>query len=122
MQTREEVELVPRRVRGACLLNIVAGGRTPVLDTAEAEAMGYKLALVPGLLVSAMIEAGDAALTALKSSRVVPSVAASVGETFRRFGADDWDRLRRRFNAGAEAIHGDAPMVGVHTFPRGNAQ
>jgi 2-methylisocitrate lyase-like PEP mutase family enzyme len=120
-QTREETELVPRRVRGACLLNIVAGGRTPVLDTSVAEAMGYKLALVPGLLISAAIEAGDAALAALKSSRVVPSTAASVGETFRRFGAEDWDRLRRRFSAGADAIGGEVPAVGVQTAPRRSA-
>jgi 2-methylisocitrate lyase-like PEP mutase family enzyme len=114
-QTCEEAELVPRRVRGACLLNIVAGGRTPVLDTTVAEAMGYKLVLVPGLLISAAIEAGDAALAALKSSRVVPSVAASVGETFRRFGADDWDLLRRRFNAGADAVRSEVPAGGVQT-------
>ena len=28
----------------------------------------------------------------------------SVGETFRRFGADEWDALRQRFNAGARAV------------------
>ncbi|WP_176666196.1 oxaloacetate decarboxylase [Variovorax sp. SG517] len=112
-QTREEVELVPRRVRGACLLNIVGGGRTPVLDVSVAESMGYKLAIVPGLLLSAAIEAGDAALAVLRSARVVPPVAAVVAETFRRFGADDWDALRRRFNAGAGAIDPAAPAVGV---------
>jgi 2-methylisocitrate lyase-like PEP mutase family enzyme len=117
-QTRDEAELVPRRVRGPCLLNIVGGGRTPVLDTALAEAMGYKLALVPGLLISAAIEAGDAALAALRSSRVVPAVAASVGETFRRFGADDWDRLRRRFGAGADAIGEAVPALGVQAVSR----
>ena len=25
----------------------------------------------------------------------------SVAQTFRRFGADEWDALRQRFNAGA---------------------
>ncbi|MDO9435399.1 MAG: isocitrate lyase/PEP mutase family protein [Hydrogenophaga sp.] len=112
-QTLEETQQVPRRVRGACLLNMVGGGRTPVLDVSLAEAMGYKLAIVPGLLISAAIEAGDAALAALKSTRVVPPVTSSVGQTFQRFGADDWDRLRRRFNAGAPAIAADTPAVGV---------
>ncbi|WP_326534013.1 isocitrate lyase/PEP mutase family protein [Pseudorhodoferax sp.] len=108
-QTREEVEQVPRRVRGACLLNIVGGGRTPVFDVALAQEMGYRLAIVPGLLLSAAIEAGDAALATLRSTRTVPPIASSVGETFRRFGADDWDALRQRFNAGARAI--DAPAT-----------
>lgn len=112
-QTREEIEQVPRRVRGACLLNIVGGGRTPVFDVSIAESMGYKLAIVPGLLISAAIEAGDAALAALKSTNIVPPVASSVGETFQRFGADDWDELRRRFNAGATAIDAAAPAVGI---------
>lgn len=112
-QTHAEAELVPRRVRGACLLNIVAGGRTPVLDIEVAEGMGYKIALVPGLLVSAMIEAADAALAALKSIRIVPPVTASVGDTFRRFGADEWDSLRRRFNAGAGAVGDRGTAVGL---------
>ena len=30
-----------------------------------------------------------------------PEVAQSVAQTFRRFGADEWDALRQRFNAGA---------------------
>jgi 2-methylisocitrate lyase-like PEP mutase family enzyme len=112
-QTVDEVECVPRRVRGACLLNIVGGGRTPVFDTAVAQAMGYKLAIVPGLLLSAAIEAGDAALAALRSTRTVPPVAASVGATFQRFGADDWDALRRRFDAGASAIDATVPALGT---------
>lgn len=117
-QTTEEVERVPREVRGACLLNIVGGGRTPVFDTAVAEAMGYKLAIVPGLLLSAAIEAGDAALAALRSTRAVPPVAASVGATFQRFGADDWDALRRRFDAGASAIDATVPSLGTHPVHR----
>jgi len=117
-QTREEAELVPRRVPGACLLNIVGGGRTPVFDLSMAESMGYKLAIVPGLLLSAAIEAGDAALAALNSTRTVPPVASSVGETFQRFGADDWDELRRRFSAGARAIEAAAPAVGVQPSVR----
>lgn len=109
---------MPRRVRGACLLNIVGGGRTPVFDVSLAESMGYKLAIVPGLLVSAAIEAGDAALAALKSTRIVPPVASSVGETFRRFGADDWDELRRRCSAGTSAIEAAVPVVGAQASVR----
>lgn len=112
-QTVEEVERIPLEVRGACLLNIVGGGRTPVFDTAVAESMGYKLAIVPGLLVSAAIEAGDAALAALRATRRVPAVAASVGATFQRFGADDWDAMRRRFDAGASAIDTTVPALGT---------
>src|SRR2546423_1538821 len=50
-QTLEEVAAVPRLVNGPCLLNVVRGGKTPDLDLGEAEHMGYKLAIVPGLLI-----------------------------------------------------------------------
>jgi len=79
----------------------VPGGRTPVFDRREAEAMGYRLAILPGLMLKAAIEAGDAALAELKATSKAPTVNATVAQTFRRFGADEWDALRTRFNAGA---------------------
>jgi len=100
-QTLEEVAAVPQRVKGPCLLNVVPGGRTPVFDLREAQAMGYKLAILPGLMLKAAIEAGDAALAELKAKHQAPAVSQSVAQTFRRFGADEWDALRTRFNAGA---------------------
>ena len=100
-QSIEEVAAVPRRVRGPCLLNVVPGGRTPNIDLREVEAMGYKLAILPGLMLKAAIEAGDAALAELKATHKAPTVNQSVAQTFRRFGADEWDALRTRFNAGA---------------------
>src|SRR5271156_54223 len=50
-QTVEEAAAVPRLVHGPCLLNVVYGGKTPVLDLREAAAMGYKLAILPGMLL-----------------------------------------------------------------------
>jgi 2-methylisocitrate lyase-like PEP mutase family enzyme len=100
-QTLEEVAAVPRQVKGPCLLNVVPGGRTPIFDLREAEAMGYKLAILPGLMLVAAIQAGDAALAQLKSTHKAPEVTQSVAQTFRRFGADEWDALRTRFNAGS---------------------
>ena len=46
---------------------------------------------------------------------VIPSVDATVGQVFRRFGADEWDALRQRFNAGARAVSDGAPAVGIRT-------
>jgi 2-methylisocitrate lyase-like PEP mutase family enzyme len=100
-QSLEEVAAVPKAVKGPCLLNVVAGGRTPLFDLRQAEAMGYKLAILPGLMLAAAIQAGDAALAQLKATHKAPEVTQSVAQTFRRFGADEWDALRQRFNAGA---------------------
>ncbi|WP_223537090.1 oxaloacetate decarboxylase [Pseudomonas sp. GL-B-16] len=101
LQSVEEVAAVPKRVHGPCLLNIVPGGRTPVFDLRQVEEMGYKIVLLPGLMLKAAVEAGDAVLTELKATHIAPSSTESVAQVFRRFGADEWDSLRTRFNAGA---------------------
>lgn len=100
-QTLEEVAAIPKRVQGPCLLNVVPGGRTPIFDLREAEAMGYKLAILPGLMIKAAIEAGDAALAELRATHRAPAVSGTVAQTFSRFGADEWNDLRRRFQTGA---------------------
>lgn len=96
-QTMEEVAAVPELVRGPCLLNVVPGGLTPISDLRDAERMGYKLAILPGLLLAAQIQAGDQALNALKSSMTVPASTVSIADQFRRFDADEWNALRSRF-------------------------
>lgn len=98
-QTLEEVAAVPRLVKGPCLLNVVPGGKTPLLNLRDAEAMGYRLAILPGILLTSVIENCDLALQALQTTGMpVGSISgASVAETFRRFGADEWNALRQRF-------------------------
>lgn len=100
-QSVEEIARVPREVRGPCLLNLVPGGYLPVDDLRRAEEMGYRIAILPGLLLQASIDASNAALQTLKTQGRIPEASESVATTFRRFGADEWDALRKRYNAGA---------------------
>ncbi len=98
-QTLEEVAAVPRLVKGPCLLNVVWGGKTPVLDLREAAALGFKLAIVPGLLLKATIGACDDALAALRSTHMHPAPhgAMTVRDAFNRVGAREWEEFRTRF-------------------------
>jgi 2-methylisocitrate lyase-like PEP mutase family enzyme len=98
-QTLDEVALVPRLVRGPCLLNVVRGGKTPDLDLAEAERMGYKLAIVPGLLIKNVVGICEQLLAELAATRRHPAPVRemTVRETFALWGADEWDALRSRF-------------------------
>jgi 2-methylisocitrate lyase-like PEP mutase family enzyme len=100
-QTLDEVAAVPRLVKGPCLLNVVRGGKTPDLDLREAEAIGYKLAIVPGLLIKSVVGICDQMLAELKRSHrhPLPVKEITVPEMFRRFGADEWDALRTRFRS-----------------------
>jgi 2-methylisocitrate lyase-like PEP mutase family enzyme len=106
-QTLEEAAAVPRRVKGPCLLNVVPGGKTPALGMADGQAMGYRLAIVPGILLKAVVEACDAALATLKSTQLPPAAGSvKIHDMFRRFGADEWDALREQFDAGSSASGG----------------
>ena len=98
-QTIDELAAVPKLVRGPCLLNVVRGGKTPEIDLHRAQAMGYRLAIVPGLLLKAVIGACDEVLASLKAHHIhpVPRTDMTVREAFNRVGAEEWDALRTRF-------------------------
>jgi 2-methylisocitrate lyase-like PEP mutase family enzyme len=100
-QTVEEVTAVPRLVKGPCLLNVVWRGKTPEVNFADAQAMGYKLAIVPGMLFKAVLGVCDATLAELRriGKHPVPANSMTVREAFRRVGADEWDAVQERFRA-----------------------
>ncbi|WP_104655943.1 isocitrate lyase/PEP mutase family protein [Ralstonia insidiosa] len=98
-RTLEEVAAIPREVKGPCLLNLVPAGRTPLLPFAQAQDLGYRMVILPGLLLKATMEAGDAVLRGVRQTGQMPplKIDASVAEFFRRFGSDEWSALRQRF-------------------------
>lgn len=100
-QTLEEIAAVPRLVKGPCLLNVVRGGKTPEIGLDDAEAMGYRLAILPGLLFMSVIGICDEMLAETKRLRrhPKPPKEMTVREGFRRVGADEWDAVSARFSA-----------------------
>jgi 2-methylisocitrate lyase-like PEP mutase family enzyme len=98
-QTPEEIASVPKLVRGPCLLNVVWGGKTPDISFTDAAAMGFKLAIVPGLLFKATISACDAALAAMRAEDRHPTPAGemTVRDAFNRVGAREWEVFRTKF-------------------------
>jgi 2-methylisocitrate lyase-like PEP mutase family enzyme len=99
-QTLDEVAAIPRLVKGPCMLNVVPGGKTPVFNLRDAQTMGYRLTILPGILFKSAIESCDATLKALKETGMpqAPKSGVTVSESFRRFGADEWNALRTRFS------------------------
>jgi 2-methylisocitrate lyase-like PEP mutase family enzyme len=102
-QTAEEVAEVPRAVKGPCLFNLVVSGKTPAIPLPEIEQMGYRLAIVPGMLMSSIIGLCDRLLAELKSTGLAPAPysAGGPGATFARVGAADWDARRTAFRTEA---------------------
>jgi 2-methylisocitrate lyase-like PEP mutase family enzyme len=99
LQNIDEVADVPRKVAGPCLLNLVRGGKTPDVGLKDVHEMGYRIAIMPSMLLSTVYEACDKALATVRETmRPLSSVGVpSVRERFRRVGADEWDALRTRF-------------------------
>lgn len=95
----EEVAAIPQRVHGPCLLNMVVAGKRPDLGLRDAELMGYRLTIMPSLLLSAVMNTVTATLDALRETdRPLSSIGQkSVSDRFRRFGSDEWEALRTRF-------------------------
>lgn len=98
-QSWEEVAAVPRLVHGPCMLNMVWRGKTPDVGIDDAQAMGYKLAILPVLLFNAVVGVCDKMLGELKEKRRHPTPLADVApqEFFRRMGAEDWDKIRTAY-------------------------
>lgn len=95
-QSIAEIEAVPKRVNGPCLLNVVRGGKTPDIELETAERMGYAVAIVPGLLLGGIIRLCDRLLGELREGRFPPTTG-SPANTFARFGAAEWDARRTEF-------------------------
>src|SRR5262249_25010303 len=102
-QTLDEVAAGPRLVVGPCLLNVVWRGKTPEVAFDDARAMGYRLAIVPGMLFKAVIGVCDATLAELRHTgrHPVPSNSMTVREAFARVGADEWDAISDRIRTAA---------------------
>ncbi|HUS97005.1 MAG TPA: isocitrate lyase/PEP mutase family protein [Hyphomicrobiaceae bacterium] len=97
-QTVEEVAKVPQLVNGPCLLNIVHKGKTPKVELKDAEAMGYKIAILPSLLLRHIFGACEEMLEKVKTGPLpTPTGDLSPIQGFAKFGSEEWDALRTRF-------------------------
>jgi 2-methylisocitrate lyase-like PEP mutase family enzyme len=95
-ESLDEVRAIPKLVAGPCMLNIVWNGKTPDLSFDDVAAAGYRLAILPLLLIGAVLERCDAQLTLTRQlGQHAPAGTATPKEIFARFGAADWDSLRR---------------------------
>lgn len=100
----DEIAAITRRVNGPCLFNIVRGGKSPNVALCDLEGWGYRLAILPSLLLASVMETCERELAALARTGVPPpSVDGFDAKArFARMGAQEWDALRTRFIAQAQ--------------------
>ncbi len=102
-QSVDEIAAVPKLVGGPCMLNMVWGGKTPLVDIKVAENFGYRLVILPGLLFKNVIGVCDEALRMVRETgrHPTPGAGLNVRDVFARVGADEWDARRAQFRAPA---------------------
>ncbi|MHB1935481.1 MAG: isocitrate lyase/PEP mutase family protein [Acidobacteriaceae bacterium] len=91
-----QIEKVPKVVQGSCVLNMLLGGKSPLLSLDDVRGLGYRMVLLSDVLLCAAISAYDSALATVRMSRDplrFPNTMA-VKEIFQRLGAEKWDKLR----------------------------
>jgi 2-methylisocitrate lyase-like PEP mutase family enzyme len=74
-------------------------GKTPEVSIPDAQAMGFRIMIFPGLLFKAAMGASDQALAALREQgrHPTPHQEMTIKAAFARVGADEWEPLRERF-------------------------
>lgn len=100
LSTREEIEDLPAHVPLPLMINMVEGGRTPLLETAELEALGYRVVLYANSAMRAALRATQRVLGALRTTGSTTSVADEIiswEERQRLVGKDTTDELERRY-------------------------
>ena len=99
-QTVEQIERIGREVAAPKLINMFAGGKTPMVPLDDLKALGFRLVIVPSDLQRAAIGAMQRILVAIRRDGDSSSLTAQM-PTFRDreniIGTEHWNELNRRF-------------------------
>jgi 2-methylisocitrate lyase-like PEP mutase family enzyme len=111
---------VPKRLAAPQLLNMVLGGKTPIVDAAAAAEIGFSLILYANAALQGAIDGMQRALKALRKTGVLDeSAVASFAERQRLVGKAAFDAMEVRYAVGAP-IATDASVRSVATRPAGS--
>ncbi len=69
-QSVEELEFLPKKIQAPLMVNMVEGGRTPILPPEDLAAMGYRLIIWPDTAIAAATRGMQLALETLKKEGI----------------------------------------------------
>jgi 2-methylisocitrate lyase-like PEP mutase family enzyme len=95
-QTEKELAMIPEKVGGLHMANMIAGGATPVVPPRQLESMGYRIAAYPLTLLGAAIEAIQAALSVLRDDGG-QGEGPAFADIKRIVGFDDYQAMEARY-------------------------
>jgi len=99
-ETAAEIRALPRRLGPPQLMNMVIGGRTPIVGTEELGALGYGLVLYANAALQGALAGMQRALTVLRDTQRLDEDAGLVApftERQRLVGKPGLDALERRY-------------------------
>jgi 2-methylisocitrate lyase-like PEP mutase family enzyme len=99
-ESLEDLKAVPRRLNSPQLLNMVLGGKTPIVDAKTAAEMGFSLVLYANAALQGAVHGMQTALSALKQKGVLDERAVtSFAERQRLVDKPGYDAMEIRYAA-----------------------
>jgi 2-methylisocitrate lyase-like PEP mutase family enzyme len=98
--TAEHVRALPQRLHTPQLMNMVIGGKTPIVGADELGRLGYGFVLYANAALQGAVAGMQKVLTQLRDAREVredPALVAPFAERQRLVGKPFWDALEQRY-------------------------
>jgi carboxyvinyl-carboxyphosphonate phosphorylmutase len=99
-ETVEELRQITASITAPTMVNMVEGGRTPLLSVAELRNLGFRLVIFPNSLIRFFCKAGMDFLLKLKNNGSTLSFAdrmLSHDELWQLFSANEWASLEKSY-------------------------
>ena len=98
--TADDIRALPRRLPQPQLMNMVIGGKTPIIDADELATLGYGFVLYANAALQGAVAGMKKALTQLSTERMIredPAIVAPFSERQRLVGKAAWDALAEKY-------------------------
>ena len=99
--TADEIRALPRRLGPPQLMNMVIGGKTPIVGAEELGTLGYGLVLYANAALQGAVAGMQKALGVLRQTRRLdedPALVVPFAERQRLVGKPEWDALEKRYS------------------------
>ena len=98
--TAEEIRALPQRLATPQLMNMVIGGKTPIVSAEELGQLGYGIVLYANAALQSAVAGMQKALTVLRDTRRIdedPALVTPFAERQRLVRKPEWDALEKKY-------------------------
>ena len=98
--TAEEIRALPQRLDKPQLMNMVIGGKTPIVSAEELGQLGYGIVLYANAALQGAVAGMQKALTVLRDTRRIdedPALVTPFAERQRLVRKPEWDALEKKY-------------------------